>query len=257
LRIVRLQPSRPGAALRPNGIGSHRGRLRVTFDINAWYSPAGVGIRRGGALSRSSLVRVGVVSLVVLLATGGVALADPNPNNSEKLRAAVTTEGILEHEGALDGIADSSGGNPLAGAPKHDASAKYVADRAASAGLDVSFDDFDYDLDFLADWTPPALGVVSGGRRASTCPGSRVDRSAATSARCSARNRRTSPARPSDRPQPRSRGAGQQQHQRMSDVRLQRDAGRSDRSRRARDLHVRDEVQARRPFRCRRHDPVQ
>jgi hypothetical protein len=107
----------------------------------------------------------------VLLATGGVALADPNPNNSEKLRAAVTTAGILEHEGALDGIADSSGGNPLAGAPGHDASAQYVADRAASAGLDVSFDDFDYDLDFLADWTPPALGVVSGGPAREYVPG--------------------------------------------------------------------------------------
>jgi hypothetical protein len=122
-------------------------------------------------MRRRNRARVGVVSLAVVLATGGVALADPNPNNSAKLRAAVTTAGILEHQGALQDIADSSGGNRLAGAPGHDASAQYVAGVAASAGLDVSFQDFDYDLSFLADWTPPVLGVVSGGPARQYVPG--------------------------------------------------------------------------------------
>jgi hypothetical protein len=79
--------------------------------------------------------------------------------------------GILEHEGALDGISDSSGGNRLAGAPGHDASAQYVADKAEDAGLDVSFQDFNYNLDFLADFTPPRLGVVSGGAAREYVPG--------------------------------------------------------------------------------------
>ena len=114
---------------------------------------------------------VGVVSMAVLLGTGGVAFADPVPDNSKKLRAAVTTAGILEHTGALQGIGDSSGGNRLAGAPGHDASAEYVAGEAESAGLDGSFHNFNYDLDLLADYPPPALGVASGGPARQYVPG--------------------------------------------------------------------------------------
>jgi Peptidase family M28/PA domain len=114
---------------------------------------------------------VAVVSLTVLLGTGGAALADPVPDDSKKLRAAITTAGILQHAGALQGISDSFGGNRLAGAPGHDESAEYVAGAADSAGLDVSFHNFNYDLDLLADFTPPELGVVSGGPARQYVPG--------------------------------------------------------------------------------------
>jgi hypothetical protein len=122
-------------------------------------------------MSWSWFGRTGAASLVALLATGGIASADPKNNNSAKLRAAVSAAGILEHERALDGIADAAGGNRLAGAPGHDASAQYVADRAAAAGMGVSFQDFEYDLDFLADFTPPELAVVSGGPAREFVPG--------------------------------------------------------------------------------------
>ena len=92
-------------------------------------------------------------------------------NTSKKLREAVTVAGILEHENALQGIADFAGGNRLSGAPGYDASANYVADQAAAAGLEVSRQQFEFDLDLLADYTPPVVDVVSGGPARSFIPG--------------------------------------------------------------------------------------
>jgi hypothetical protein len=92
-------------------------------------------------------------------------------NTSKKLREAVTVPGILEHETALQGIADFTGGNRLSGAPGFDASAQYVADRAEAAGLEVSRQPFDFELDLLADYTPPVLSIVSGGPARAFVPG--------------------------------------------------------------------------------------
>ena len=84
-------------------------------------------------------------------------------NTSKKLREAVTVPGILEHEAALQRIATFNGGNRLSGAPGYDGSANYVAQQAAAAGLDVTRQTFEYDLDALADYKAPVLDVVSGG----------------------------------------------------------------------------------------------
>jgi hypothetical protein len=73
----------------------------------------------------------------------------------------VTVEGILEHEAALQAAAEA-GGNRLSGAPGYDASVDYVADRARAAGYDVMVQDFEYQLDFLADWEAPVLAVEDG-----------------------------------------------------------------------------------------------
>ena len=122
-------------------------------------------------MSRSWYTRVGAVSLLAVLATSGVASADPSNNNSEKLRAAVSAAGILEHESAFSGISVASAGNRLAGAPGHNASADYVAQRAAAAGMNVSAQSFSYFLDFLADFTPPQLAVTAGGPVRAFVPG--------------------------------------------------------------------------------------
>jgi hypothetical protein len=106
----------------------------------------------GTALVTSALLVVGAVP----------ASSAPNNNDSQKLRAAVTVGGILEHQRALQGFADAGGANRIAGAPGHDNSADYVAARARAAGLDVTVQDFDYDLTFLADYEAPVLGVVGG-----------------------------------------------------------------------------------------------
>ena len=110
-------------------------------------------------------VRHLVASLAVaaLALPAATASAAPNNNTSEKLRRAVTAEGIREHNVALQAIADANGGNRLAGRPGHDASAAYVLQRARAAGLDARYQEFTYEYG-LGDLTVPILDVVGGKR---------------------------------------------------------------------------------------------
>src|SRR3954447_2593978 len=118
-------------------------------------------------------------SILVLAAAGALAFAGPaaadpehsNNNTSKKLREAVTVSGILEHERALQNIATFAGGNRLSGTPGFDASAQYVADRARAAGLKVSTQRFDFELDLLADYTPPVVRLIAGGPARLLVPG--------------------------------------------------------------------------------------
>ena len=98
--------------------------------------------------------------MVVSLASAGTAAAAPNNNNSSKLRKAVSAAGIMEHAQAFQAIAEANGGARVSGTPGYDASAQYVADRAEAAGLDVSFQEFDYEYGLL-DIVPPILRRVS------------------------------------------------------------------------------------------------
>ncbi len=91
------------------------------------------------------------------------ALAAGGGNDtSAKLRKAVTVEGIKLHEAAFSLAAVATGGNRLAGTRGHELSADYVAFQARLAGLNVSRQDFDYDLFLLGDWKPPVLDVRRG-----------------------------------------------------------------------------------------------
>ena len=104
-----------------------------------------------------------MLAACLVLVLGAVpALSAPNNNNSRKLRGGVTVEGILEHEEAFQAIAEAAGGNRLSGTEGYDDSAEYVAERAEAAGYDVSFHEFTYTLDLLADWEAPELGIVGG-----------------------------------------------------------------------------------------------
>jgi Zn-dependent M28 family amino/carboxypeptidase len=98
--------------------------------------------------------------MVASLACAAGAVAAPNNNNSSKLRQAVSAAGIMEHAQALQAIADANQGARVSGTPGYDASAQYVADRAAAAGLDVSFQEFEYEYGLL-DIVPPILRRVS------------------------------------------------------------------------------------------------
>ena len=119
--------------------------------------------------------------LLGLAAVGALVFAAPASadrdnsvnNTSKKLREAVTVAGILEHQSALQGFSALSGGNRLSGAPGYDLSAQYVADQAAAAGLTVSKQAFDYELDLLADYSAPVLSIVSGGPARAFVPGIR------------------------------------------------------------------------------------
>jgi hypothetical protein len=109
-------------------------------------------------------------SVLALAVAGALVFAAPawadrehsTNNTSKKLREAVTVPGILEHESAFQGFATFNGGNRLSGAPGYDASAQYVADKAAAAGLVVTRPTFPYELDLLADFSAPVLDVVGG-----------------------------------------------------------------------------------------------
>jgi Zn-dependent M28 family amino/carboxypeptidase len=78
--------------------------------------------------------------------------ADPNNNNSQKLRQAVTLAGVQQHLSALQAIADISGGNRFAGLPGHERSADYIAEELEAAGYDAQFWYFDYNA-FVEDVT--------------------------------------------------------------------------------------------------------
>ena len=108
---------------------------------------------------------IGAVATAVGVVAAGVlpVAASPNNNNSHKLTAAVTVEGILEHQHAFQSFADDwDGDNRLSGNPGYADSAVYVHDRMAAAGYDVSYQEFEYELGLLADWQAPVLDVVGG-----------------------------------------------------------------------------------------------
>ena len=87
------------------------------------------------------------------------AVADPNNNNSEKLRAAVTLAGVRRHQAAWQAIAETAGGNRFAGTPGHANSATYVADQLRAAGYTPTFQEFEYDAFF--ERTPSQLQQIS------------------------------------------------------------------------------------------------
>lgn len=100
----------------------------------------------------------GVTSLLLMLLAlsliAPAALAD-EINSTKGFRKAVTLAGIREHQLALQNIANANNGTRLASTPGHDASAQYVYNKAAAAGYNVSFQEFQFLL--VSDRTPPVL----------------------------------------------------------------------------------------------------
>ena len=111
------------------------------------------------ALNRAGLLCAVALSAGVLLAAAGAAAAAPNNNNSEKLRSAVTLEGVRAHQAAWQAIADMSGGNRFAGLAGHDLSAQYVIDKLEDAGYEPTIHTFTYNAFF--ERTPSQLNQVS------------------------------------------------------------------------------------------------
>jgi hypothetical protein len=87
------------------------------------------------------------------------ALAAPNNNNSAKLRAAVTLEGVRAHQQAFQSIATMAGGNRFAGLAGHDLSAQYVMRELRAAGYEPTTFVFTYNAFF--ENTPSQLQRVS------------------------------------------------------------------------------------------------
>jgi aminopeptidase Y len=78
---------------------------------------------------------------------------------SQKLVEKVTLTGVLRHLAALQQIADDNDGRRLAGTPGFNATARYVHDKLAAAGLDVAYQEFPFW--FSEELAPPTLEVIS------------------------------------------------------------------------------------------------
>ena len=123
------------------------------------------------AFGRARLMRL-VLPLLLVSALFAVPVqAKPSKqsnNTSEKLRAAVTLEGVRRHQAALQDIADANGGNRFAGLPGHDASAAYVFNQLKAAGYTPEYHEFTYDAFFEQspselEQTLPTPATYTGG----------------------------------------------------------------------------------------------
>jgi Zn-dependent M28 family amino/carboxypeptidase len=101
---------------------------------------------------RGTFWRAAAVLAALAALAAAPASADPNNNNSQKLRNAVTLEGVRQHQAAFQAIADISGGNRFAGLPGYERSADYVAEQLSAAGYSPTFWTFTYNA-FVEDVT--------------------------------------------------------------------------------------------------------
>ena len=83
----------------------------------------------------------------------------PPPNEPERLREAVTPEGITEHARRFAQIAAAHGNNRAAGTPGYDASADYVAETLREAGYEVTVQPFEFP--YFEELSPASLRLVS------------------------------------------------------------------------------------------------
>ncbi|NOH02355.1 MAG: M28 family peptidase [Chloroflexi bacterium] len=78
-------------------------------------------------------------------AMAGDNSCDTRVNNTfEKLLECVTLEGVREHQGAFQAIADANGGTRAAGSPGYDASVEYVGEKLEAAGYSVTYQTFNF-----------------------------------------------------------------------------------------------------------------
>jgi hypothetical protein len=109
-------------------------------------------------MPRRRLVRAALVLSVAgsaLLAP--TASADLDEVNSKKLRDAVTINGMLQHERALQQIANANMGTRASGTPGYDASVAYVKGRLEKAGYKVVEQEFTFP--FFRKLAEPTLSV--------------------------------------------------------------------------------------------------
>ena len=107
-----------------------------------------------------ALRRAGVVTgAVAVLALPAAASADLQEINTKKLRNAVTVNGILQHERALQAIANMNGGTRASGTPGYRASLDYVKSRLENAGYDVTEQSFTFP--FWRDLAAPTVSQIS------------------------------------------------------------------------------------------------
>jgi Zn-dependent M28 family amino/carboxypeptidase len=102
---------------------------------------------------RAKTVMVATTAIAALaLVPAGAAIAAPatsgcdarTNNTYEKLLDCVRVDGVMEHQEALQAIADANGGNRAAGTTGYTESVEYVVDTLEAAGWSVELDEFDF-----------------------------------------------------------------------------------------------------------------
>ncbi len=101
-------------------------------------------------------ILVALVSAVVAAATTSAA----SPSKSAELREAVTTAGIMAHQGEFQAIADANGGTRASGTPGYDASLEYVKDQLDATGY-FRTEVQEFDFDFFEETAPAEFDRVS------------------------------------------------------------------------------------------------
>jgi hypothetical protein len=92
--------------------------------------------------------------------------------DSDELRAAVTLEGVRQHQSELQNIANANGGTRAENSPGFDASLSYVRDQLIAAGYIVRLESFDATANLVAE-LPGDAGrlVIVGAHLDSLSPG--------------------------------------------------------------------------------------
>ncbi|TDN91981.1 M20/M25/M40 family metallo-hydrolase [Microbacterium sp. BK668] len=120
----------------------------------------------------TAVIATTAIAALALIPAGGAFAAPPQAcdvrtnNTYEKLLSCVTVDGVLEHERALQAIADANDGTRAAGTPGYTASVDYVVETLEAAGWNVSLDEFPFTyvpLPDLEQLTPIAAEYESGG----------------------------------------------------------------------------------------------
>ncbi|HYP43758.1 MAG TPA: M28 family metallopeptidase [Propionibacteriaceae bacterium] len=107
---------------------------------------------------RKTLTGIATLALGLALVSP-VAATAVDDVNTRKLRSAVTVNGILQHERALQRIANQNGGTRASGTPGYQASVDYVAGKLRRAGYSVRLQEFTFP--FFRVQAPAQLSQVS------------------------------------------------------------------------------------------------
>ena len=110
---------------------------------------------------RNRFVGAAVAAVVVAGMWSSTAVAAPNNNNANKLMEAVTPEGVMAHEQALQDIAEANGGTRASGTPGYEASVDYVVDTLTAAGYAPQLQEFEFP--FFEELSPAVLEQVAPG----------------------------------------------------------------------------------------------
>ena len=108
----------------------------------------------------TSIFQIAVMSMLAMFVSVSLVSSAVKVDTAA-LRAAVTVEGVRDHQAALQDIADANSGTRVSGSPGYDDSVVYVQMMMENAGYDVTVQEFDFP--FFEELTPAVLNQTAPG----------------------------------------------------------------------------------------------